>query len=123
LTTMYLAGAKNTDSWHTWKGDLQHAFPLDVMMVSSPKLSFIPHGNHLTSVSLALVSTIHFGSLDFTTDRLVHLSLSRQEWDSSTVFIGMVPNGSQSFHTTLEESSDKDSAALGTGVSSGSVGP
>jgi hypothetical protein len=26
LTTLYLAGAKNTDSWHARKGDLQRAF-------------------------------------------------------------------------------------------------
>jgi hypothetical protein len=32
LTTLYLAGAKNTNSWHARKGDLQRAFPLDVLM-------------------------------------------------------------------------------------------
>jgi hypothetical protein len=25
-----IAGAKNTDSWHAKKRDLQHAYPLDV---------------------------------------------------------------------------------------------
>jgi hypothetical protein len=35
LTTLYLANAKNTDSWHTRRGDLQRAFPLDVPMVPS----------------------------------------------------------------------------------------
>jgi hypothetical protein len=35
LTTLYLAIAKNTDSWLARKGDLQRAFPLDVLMVHS----------------------------------------------------------------------------------------
>jgi hypothetical protein len=30
-----LAGAKNSDSWHASKRDLQRAFPLDVSMVPS----------------------------------------------------------------------------------------
>jgi hypothetical protein len=35
LTTLYFAGAENTDSWHAKKGDLQCAFPLDILMVPS----------------------------------------------------------------------------------------
>jgi hypothetical protein len=53
-------------------------------MVPSPKLSFIANGNHLTGVGLAPGSTIHFGSLEFTAEHLVRLSLSPQEWDLST---------------------------------------
>jgi hypothetical protein len=79
LTTLYLVGAKNTDSWHARKGDLQRAFPLDVLMVPSPKLSFVANGNNPTSVGLALGNTIHFGSMEFTTDRLGRLSLFPQE--------------------------------------------
>jgi hypothetical protein len=30
-----LVGAKNTNDWHARKGDLQHAFSLDVLMVPS----------------------------------------------------------------------------------------
>jgi hypothetical protein len=65
-------------------------------MVPSPKLSFVANGNHSTGVGLVLGSTIHFGSLAFTVDRLGHLSLSPHEWDSSLVFIGMVHDGSPS---------------------------
>jgi hypothetical protein len=70
LTTSYLAGAKNTNNWHAKKGDLQRTFPLDVLMVPSPNLSFVSNGNHPTGIGLALGSTIRFGSLDFTTDRI-----------------------------------------------------
>jgi hypothetical protein len=76
LTTLYLAGAKNTDSWHVRKGDLQRAFPLNIPMVPSPKLSFVTNGNSQTDIGLTPGSTIHFGSLEFTADHLGRLSLS-----------------------------------------------
>jgi hypothetical protein len=76
LTTLYLVGAKNTDSWCARNGDLQRAFSLDVLMVPSLKLSFVANDNHLTDIDLAPGSTIRFGSLEFTADHLSHLSLS-----------------------------------------------
>jgi hypothetical protein len=38
LTTLYLADAKNTDSWRTKKGSLQRVFLLDDLMVPSSAL-------------------------------------------------------------------------------------
>jgi hypothetical protein len=123
LTTLYLVGAKNTNSWCARKGDLHHDFPLDILLVPSLKLSFIANGNHPIGVSLTPGSAICFGSLEFTTDHLSHLSFSPQEWDSSVVFVGMVHNGSPSLHTTLKESSDEYGAALGAWESFGSPNP
>jgi hypothetical protein len=80
---------------------LQRAFPLDVLMVTSLKLSFIANGDNSTSVSLTFYETIHFGSLEFIVDRLGRLSLSPYEGDSSTIFVGMVHIGSPSLHTIL----------------------
>jgi hypothetical protein len=47
LTTLYLAGLKNIDSWRARKGDLQRAFPLDVSMVPSSTLIITVDGKHL----------------------------------------------------------------------------
>jgi hypothetical protein len=66
LTILYLAGAKNIDSWRARYEELQRAFPLDVLMVPSPKLSFVANGHNPTSVGLVPGSTIHFGKLEFT---------------------------------------------------------
>jgi hypothetical protein len=114
---------KNTDSWHARKGDLQHAFPLDVPMVPSPKLSFITNNNNPTGVGLAPSSAIHFSSLENIVDHFGHLSLSPQERDSGAISIGMVHNGLPSLHATLGESSNEDDTASSTGGSLGSPYP
>jgi hypothetical protein len=111
LTTLYAASTKNTKSWHVRKGDLQCAFPRDVPMVTSMKLSFIAYNNNSTSTGFTLGETIHFGSLEFTTDRLGHLNLSPKQWDSRAIFIGMVHSGSPTLHTAFKDSSDEGSAA------------
>jgi hypothetical protein len=118
-----LAGVENTDSWPSRNWDLQCAFPIDVLMVPSPKLFFLANINNLTNLDLALGSTIDFGSLEFTADSLGRPSLSPQEGDSSTIFIGMVHNGMPSLHTSLEETFDEDNAATRAEGSSRSPGP
>jgi hypothetical protein len=123
LTILYLAGAKTTASWCAKKGDLQRAFALDVLMVTSPKLPFVANGNNSTGVGLTPGETIHFGSLEFIADLLGYPSLSPEEGDSGAIFIGMVHNGSPSLRTTLEEYSNEGGATLGTGGGSGSSGP
>jgi hypothetical protein len=45
-----LAVPKNNNSWHAKKRDLQRASPLDVLMVPSPKLTFITNNNNPTGV-------------------------------------------------------------------------
>jgi hypothetical protein len=79
LTTLYLAGAKNTDNWHARKGDLQHAFPLDILMVPSsmanPSSPPVIHIFYSTSCS-PKTPTTRSGDLKFITDRSSKLSLS-----------------------------------------------
>jgi hypothetical protein len=71
-----LAGAKNTDSWHARKGDFQHAFPLDVSMVSSSAIVVATDGERLTCGGFSLGETVHLGNYEFTTDYFDGLSLS-----------------------------------------------
>jgi hypothetical protein len=56
-------------------------FPLDVLMVFSPKLTFVSNGNNTNDVGLIPSETICFGSLKFTTDRFGRLSLSPEGGD------------------------------------------
>jgi hypothetical protein len=67
------------------KVELQRAFPIDVLMVPSLKLSFVANGNNPTGVGLTPGGTIHFGSLDSTIDRHGRLSLSPQGWDANAI--------------------------------------
>jgi hypothetical protein len=61
-----------------WEGGFVVCFLLDVLIVYSLKLSFIANGNKPTGVGLALGENNCFGSLEFTTDRFGHLSLSSE---------------------------------------------
>jgi hypothetical protein len=49
------------------EGGFATCFPLDVLIVYSPKLTFIAHDNNLTSGCLSLGETIFFSSLELTT--------------------------------------------------------
>jgi hypothetical protein len=48
-------------------------------MVTSSKLSFVANGNNSNGVVLTPGETIHFGSMEFITDRLGRLCLSPKE--------------------------------------------
>jgi hypothetical protein len=43
-----LGGVENTDSWHAKKGDLQRAFPLEILMVLSSVIIVAADDEHLT---------------------------------------------------------------------------
>jgi hypothetical protein len=77
---------------------LQRAFPLDILMVYSLKLSFIDNSSNPTGIGLTLGETICFSSLEFTADCFGRLSLSPEEGDSDALCVGMVHSGSPSLH-------------------------
>jgi hypothetical protein len=93
LTTLYFAGAKNTDSWRTKKGDLKCAFPLDIPMVHSSTLAVSTDSEHLTCSGFFLSKTDCFGSLEFVTDCFSNLSLSPRRNDSGATFMGSTHSG------------------------------
>jgi hypothetical protein len=93
LTTLYFAGAKNTDSWHTKKGDLKCAFPLDIPMVHSSALAVSTDSEHLMCSGFFLSKTDCFGSLEFITDCFGNLSLSPRRNDSGATLMGSTHSG------------------------------
>jgi hypothetical protein len=65
------ADARNTDSWHTRKGDLQRAFLLGVPMVPSSVLTIATDGERLPCGSFSINETIHFRIIEFIADHFV----------------------------------------------------
>jgi hypothetical protein len=93
LTTLYFAGAENTNRCHARKGDLQRAFPLDISMVHPSVLVVSSDGDGLMCGGFSLSETICFESLEFITDCFSGLSLSSRRNDSSTTFMGLTRSG------------------------------
>jgi hypothetical protein len=63
-----LGGTENTDSWHAKKRDLQRAFSLNVLMVSSSMITITTDGERLTCGGFSLGETIHIRSFEFIAD-------------------------------------------------------
>jgi hypothetical protein len=88
LTTLYLVGTKNTDSWCARKGDSQCAFPLDIPMVPSSAITVATDGKHLTCGGFSLGETACIGKFEFIVDYFGGLSLSPRRGDKDTAFLG-----------------------------------
>jgi hypothetical protein len=88
-----LVGAKNTDSWHTRKKDLQCAFPLDVLMVPSSVIAVVADGEHLTCGGFSLGVTVCLGNFEFIADYFGGLSLSPRRADTGATFMGSSRSG------------------------------
>jgi hypothetical protein len=93
LTILYLAGAKNSDSSRVKKGDLQRAFPLNVLMGPSYAIAVATDGEHLTCGGFSLGETIHHGNFEFTADYFSGRSLSPRWGDEGTAFMGSTRSG------------------------------
>jgi hypothetical protein len=115
LTTLYLVGAKNTNSWRTRKGDLQRAFPLDLPMVPSSALDASTDGDCLTCSGFSLSETVHFGSLKFIADSFSGLCLSPRRNNSRVTFMGSTHSGSPSPRRAMTEDSTKEFHTMSSG--------
>jgi hypothetical protein len=82
LTTLSLTGAENIDSWHVRLGDLQHAFPLDILMVPTSAVTFTTNDERLTCGDFSLGKTVHLWNLEFIVDYFSSLSLSPRRGNS-----------------------------------------
>jgi hypothetical protein len=83
-------------------------FPLNILMIHSPKPTIIANNNNLTGIGFAWGETIRFGSLEFIANRFGNLSISPEGNDSDAVFMRMVHSRLSSLHAILEESTDED---------------
>jgi hypothetical protein len=95
------------------KGDLQHAFPLDILMISSSTLTVTGDGVHLTCGGFSLSETVHFRSLEFIVDFFSGMCLSPRRNDSDAAFMGstrceplsplraMTKDSTEEFHMVL----------------------
>jgi hypothetical protein len=118
LTTLYFAGAKNTDSWHTRKGDFQCAFPLDILMVPSFALTVSADGERLTCGGFSLGKTVHLGSFEFIIDYFSNLSLFAWRNDLGITFMGSTQGGPPSpWWDMIEDSTEEfHTASSGEGA-------
>jgi hypothetical protein len=110
-----LAGVENTDSWHAMKVDLQHGFPLDVLMVSSPVLAIAANGEHLSCDGFSLDETICFGSLEYIAGCIGDLSLAPRRDGLEAAILGsshsrppsplraMIGDSTEEFHRASHE--------------------
>jgi hypothetical protein len=111
---------------------LQYVFPLDILMVPSFMLTVAADGECASCNAFSLGETIHFGSLEFITDRFSGLSLSPLGDGSEATVMGstrsrppsplraMTGNSAEEFHTDSDEEGRTDLSSLrrhGTGAS------
>jgi hypothetical protein len=88
LTTLYLAGAKITNSWCSRKGDLQRAFPLDVLMVPSSVIAVAPDSERLMCGGFFPGEVVCLGNFEFIADYINGLILSPRRGDTGSAFMG-----------------------------------
>jgi hypothetical protein len=99
-----LAGAENTNGWHSWKWDLHRPFPLNVPMVPSSPLAITSDGECLMCGCFSLGKTICPGSFEFIANYFRGLSLSPRRGNSRTAFMGSIHSGTW-YRTPLRSSS------------------
>jgi hypothetical protein len=118
LTTLYLSSAKNTNSWHIRKGDLQRAFPLDVLMVLSSSIVIAADGERLACSGFSLSETVHLGNFKFITDYFSGLSRSPERGDEGAAFVGSTCCGASTPQRAMIEDSTEEFLTTSSGEGS-----
>jgi hypothetical protein len=103
----------NTDSWCSRKGYLQHATPLDVLMVPSSSIPITADGERLACGGFSLDEPIHLGNIEFITDYFNGLSLSPRRGNKDAIFVGLTRSGASTpQRAMIEDSTEKFLTAL-----------
>jgi hypothetical protein len=121
LTTLYLASRKNTDSWCARKGDLQHALPIDILMVPSSVITVSADSECLTCGGLSLGETVHLVNFEFITDYFGSLSLSPRRGNAVAAFMGSTQSGAPTPRRAMIEDSAEEFLMASSGEGSFSL--
>jgi hypothetical protein len=108
LTNLYLASAKNTDSWRARKVDLQRATPLDVPMVPSSSIAITADGKRLACGGFSPNEPVCLRNFEFITDYLGGLSLSPRRGNEDAIIVGSTRSGASTpQRATIEDSTEE----------------
>jgi hypothetical protein len=99
---------KNTDRWHARKEDLQHATPLDILMVPSSSIAITTDGEHLACGGFSLGEPVRLGNFEFITEYFCGQSLSPMRGNEGAIFVGSTHSGaSTTQRATIEDSTEE----------------
>jgi hypothetical protein len=98
---------------------LQHAFPLEVLMVHSSALAVSVNGERLTCSGFSLSKTVRLKSFEFITNYFNGLSLSPRRNDSGTAVMGSTHSGPLSLWWAMIEGSTKEFHKASSGEGGG----
>jgi hypothetical protein len=118
---MYLAGAKNIDSWCARKMDLQRSFPLHALMVPSSAIIIAADGECFMCGGFSLGETVRLGNFEFITDCFSGLCLSPKRGAAGAAFISSTCSGASTPQWVMIEDSVEEFLTASSGE--GSFGP
>jgi hypothetical protein len=118
LTTLYLAGAKNINSWRARKEDLQRAFPRNVPMVPSFAIDVAANGERLMCGGFSLGETVCLGKFKFIADYFGGLSLSSRRGNIGATFMGSTHSWASTPQRAMMEDSIEEFLTMSSGEGS-----
>jgi hypothetical protein len=90
------------------RGNLQHAFPLDVLMVLSSAITIVANGERLTCNGFSLGETVHLGNFEIIADYFGSLSFSPRRGDIDATFMGSSHSGASTLWQAMIEGSAEE---------------
>jgi hypothetical protein len=99
---------KNIDSWCARKGDWQHAFPLDILMVPSSAIAITTTDERLACGGFSLGKTVCLGNFKFITDYFGGLRLFPRRGNEGAALMGLTLSVSSTSLWAMIEDSVED---------------
>jgi hypothetical protein len=118
LTTLYFTGAKNTNSWHARKEDLQRVTSLDILIVPSSSIAITADGECLAYGGFSLSEPVGLGNFEFIANYFGGLSLSPRRGNKGVVFKGSTHSGASTPQWATIKDSTMELLTASSGVGS-----